>query len=103
IEQFMERLRRVLPEMKRRQAPRLADVRLSLEPGDIVSGVMSMGASAPIEVAVHGPSLPDNERHAEKIRKELAKIESLRDLSYDQALAYPTVQLVLDRAMDGCY
>ncbi len=76
-------------------------VRFSFEPADIVSEVMSFGSPTPVEVAVSGPSLADDRAYAEKVRDELAKVPSLRDLQYVQALDYPTVNVEIDRERAG--
>ena len=70
----------------------MPDVRFSFEPADIVNEVMSFGSPTPVEVAVSGPNLADNRAYAEKVRDELAKIPSLRDLQFGQSLDYPTVE-----------
>jgi multidrug efflux pump subunit AcrB len=93
-EQFAERVRR-------RLAAALPGVTASFEAGDIVGQVMSFGSPTPIEVAVQGASLPTNRAFAEKVRAELAKVPSLRDLTYGQPLDYPTVQVDIDRARAG--
>ena len=54
-------------------AEQLPDVSFSFEPSDIVSRVMSLGASTPIEVAVSGPNLAANREFAEKVKDKLAK------------------------------
>jgi multidrug efflux pump subunit AcrB len=64
VDPFQEKLR----EIMKRELP---DVRLSFEPQDIVSRVMSFGSSTPIEVAVSGPSLPSSKEHAEKLLANL--------------------------------
>jgi len=89
-----EKLRQVL-------ALKLPTVRLSFEPGDIVTRVMSLGSPTPIEVAVTGPSLADDQAHAEKIKAELAKIPYLRDLHFNQALDYPTIDVAVNREKAG--
>jgi multidrug efflux pump subunit AcrB len=76
-------------------------VRLSFEPGDIVSRVMSFGALTPIEVAVSGPNLANNRAFTEKVREELARVPSLRDLAYQQELDYPAVKVDIDRQTAG--
>ena len=76
-------------------------VRLSFEPADIVSEVMSFGSPTPIEVSVNGPSLAENRAFAEKIRQELATVPSLRDLQYGLSLDYPTVSIEIDRERAG--
>jgi multidrug efflux pump subunit AcrB len=76
-------------------------VRFSFEPADIVSEVMSFGSPTPVDVAVTGPSLTDNRAHAEKVRTELSKVPSLRDLQYVQAMDYPTVNVEVNRELAG--
>lgn len=80
---------------------KLPTVRLSFEPGDIVTRVMSLGSPTPVEVAVTGPSLADDMAHAEKIKAELAKIPSLRDLQFNQAQDYPTIDVTVNREKAG--
>src|SRR5215471_4427221 len=60
----------------------------SFEAADIISQVLSFGSPTPIEVAVQSASLPDNRAFAERLRVELAKLTSLRDLRYSQPLDY---------------
>lgn len=76
---------------------RLAELRLSFEPADIVNEVMSFGSPSPIEVVVSGPKMADNRAHAEKLYGELAKVPAVVDLRYAQAQDYPTVEVVVDR------
>jgi len=94
IERLKERLRETLAEQ-------MPGVRLSFEPADIVSEVMSFGSPTPVDVSVTGPNLAENRTFAEKIRKELAEIPSLRDLQYGLSLDYPTVSIELDRERAG--
>ncbi len=94
VEGLKERLRDVL-------AKRMPEVRFSFEPADIVSEVMSFGSPTPVEVAVNGPNLAENRAYAEKLRAEMAKIGSLRDLQFVQALDYPTVGVQVDREKAG--
>jgi multidrug efflux pump subunit AcrB len=79
----------------------LPNIRLSFEPGDIVTKVMSLGSPTPVEVAVTGPSLADDEAHAKKIKAELEKIPFLRDLQFNQALDYPTIDVAVNREKAG--
>jgi multidrug efflux pump subunit AcrB len=93
-EALKERLRAKLHET-------LPTVTFSFEPGDIVSQVMSFGSPTPVEVAVQGPNLADDQQHAEKIRRELAKVSSLRDLDYGQPQSYPTLNVLVNRDRAG--
>ena len=72
-------------------AERVSGLKLSFEPADIVNEVMSFGSPTPIEVAVSGPKLAENRAYAEKIRSELERIPSLRDLQFVQPLDYPAI------------
>lgn len=79
----------------------LPDVRVSFEPQDIVSRVMSFGASTPIEVAVSGPSLPASKEHAEKLLAKLNELPFVRDAQIAQTLDAPTVNVQIDRERAG--
>jgi multidrug efflux pump subunit AcrB len=94
VEELKERLRNVLADM-------MPEVRFSFEPADIVSEVMSFGSPTPVEFTVNGPNVAENRTYAEKVRAELAKVPSLRDLHFVQALDYPTVGVQVDREKAG--
>jgi multidrug efflux pump subunit AcrB len=94
VDPFQEKLR----EIMKRELP---DVRLSFEPQDIVSRVMSFGSSTPIEVAVSGPSLPSSKEHAEKLLAKLNELPFLRDAQIAQTLDAPTVNVQIDRERAG--
>jgi len=87
--------------LRARLGAALPDVRLSFEPADIVSRVMSFGAPTPIEIAVSGPSLADNRAHAEAIRTQLAKLPELRDLQFAQTIDTPSLEVNIDREKAG--
>lgn len=77
------------------------EVQFSFEPADIVSDVMSFGSPTPVEVIVSGPNYAESRSHAAKVRAELAKESSLRDLRYGQSLDYPTVNVRINRELAG--
>jgi multidrug efflux pump subunit AcrB len=79
----------------------LPDVAVSFEAADIISQVMSFGSPTPIEVAIQGPALAATRAFAEKIKAELAKIDTLRDLQYAQPLDYPSLQIQINRDRAG--
>lgn len=87
--------------LRARLGAALPDVRLSFEPADIVSRVMSFGAPTPIEIAVSGPSLADNRAHAEAIRTQLARLPELRDLQFAQTIDTPSLEVNIDREKAG--
>lgn len=89
-----EKLRQII----KRELP---DVRLSFEPNDIVSRVMSFGASTPVEIAVSGPNLTTSKEHAEKLLAKLNGLPFLRDAQIAQTLDAPTVNVQIDRERAG--
>ena len=87
--------------LRARFAEQLPDVSFSFEPSDIVSQVMSLGASTPIEVAVSGPNLTANREFATRVKERLARIPALRDVQFGMALDYPTIDVRVDRERAG--
>lgn len=94
VEEFKEHLRGVF-------AKELPDVRLSFEPQDIVTRVMSFGSSTPIEVAVSAPSLAIGKGYADQMVERLGKLPFLRDVQVAQTLDFPTVDVNIDRERAG--
>lgn len=94
LEPFQETLRQRFRE-------KFPDAAFSFEPGDIVSRIMNFGAQTPVEVAVMGPDFPATRAFATKVRDEMAKVPSLRDLQYGQALEYPAIEVNVNRRMAG--
>ena len=117
---FRERLRQVLPDRvvpwmedrlrtgagggglseteARREAPKCT---FAFEPGDIISQVMSFGATRPIAIRVIGTDYDEVRKHAEAIAAQLREIPDLRDIGYEQTLDYPSVEVEIDREMAG--
>ena len=94
VPELREKLRAVF-------AKELAEARVSFEPADIVSRVMSFGSSTPIEVAVSGPDLAASRAHAEKLLDALKKIPALRDVQIAQELDFPSVPVEVNRERAG--
>ena len=82
-------------------AGRLPGLRLSFEPGDLVSEVMSFGSATPVEIQVSSASMPNNLAFATKVRDGLAKIPDLRDIQMNPAQDYPTIDIQMDRIKAG--
>ncbi len=80
---------------------RSKEIVFAFEPGDLISTTMSLGSPAPIEVVVSGRNLDDSSGFMNKVKAEIAKVPSLRDLQIQQTLHYPTVQVVVDRQRAG--
>jgi multidrug efflux pump subunit AcrB len=85
---------------------RVRGLRFSFEPADIVNEVMSFGSPTPIEIAISGLAFQGEKKaehfaYVEKVRQEMAKIPSLRDLQLVQPLDYPAVRVDVDRERAG--
>jgi multidrug efflux pump subunit AcrB len=93
-EELRERLRTSLPR-------ELPACRFSFEAGDIVGQVMSFGSPTPVEIAVMGGNLGDASAFARKIEERLHPLSFLRDLQFSQDLAYPTLDIHIDRDRAG--
>ncbi len=79
----------------------LPEVRVSFEPSDIVSRVMSFGSPTPIEVAVSGPNLTVSREYAERLLAKLTRLPGLCDVQMAQALDYPSVEVTVNRERAG--
>lgn len=87
--------------LRRRFAGELPGVRVSFEPADIVSKVMALGATTPIEVVVSGKDLGLSRAFAERVRGAMAELPMLRDVQVAQSLDYPSVEVNVDRERAG--
>lgn len=76
---------------------RLPGMRLSFEPGDLVSEVMSFGSPTPVEVQISGSSMEVNVAFANTIRERLAENPDLRDVQIGPSQDYPTIDVAIDR------
>ena len=75
----------------------MPDVSLSYEPIDLTDKIMSQGASTPIEVAIMGKDLGEDQAYAEKVANGLKKIPFLRDVQLKQQLKNPAILINVDR------
>jgi multidrug efflux pump subunit AcrB len=116
LDEFRERLRKVLPErvipwlaerletggLPKDEAQQQAEQStFGFEPGDIVSQVMSFGSSKPIAVRLIGTDYDEVRKHAEKVAAEMKRNHFLRDVGFEQTLDYPTVEVDIDRELAG--
>jgi multidrug efflux pump subunit AcrB len=86
---------------------RLPGLRYSFEPADIINEVMSFGSPTPIEIAISGVRMEygqltaPSEDYVHKVRDQLSKIGSLRDLQIVQAMDYPAIEVRINRQQAG--
>ncbi|HKC68508.1 MAG TPA: efflux RND transporter permease subunit, partial [Bacteroidia bacterium] len=64
----------------------VGDVHISFEPIELTDKIMSQGALTPIEIMIGGKDLNDGKAYANKVIKELKKINYLRDIRINQPL-----------------
>ena len=91
---IMDDLKDVLRENIKKRLP---DISISFEPIDLTEKIMGQGASAPIEVRVAGKNFEDIEGWSKKLLNELKKVSYLRDVQIQQPIAFPTIDIKLDR------
>ena len=116
LDEFRERLRKVLPDRvvpwlaKRLEQGGLAKdqaekqsklATFGFEPGDMVTQVMSFGSATPIAIQIVGTDLKMVRQHAEKIATNMRRIPFLRDVEFVQSLDYPTLEVTIDREKAG--
>ncbi|HLK16726.1 MAG TPA: efflux RND transporter permease subunit, partial [Fimbriimonadaceae bacterium] len=87
--------------LRRRLAQEHPDLRLSFEPNDIVSRVMSFGAPTPVEISVTSPSLQASHDYAAKIGEAIGQLSYVRDIELNPSLDYPTIKVDVDRQRAG--
>ncbi|WP_051054354.1 efflux RND transporter permease subunit [Fibrella aestuarina] len=91
-----------LKEQLRQQiAKQLPNARISFEPIELVDKIMSQGSATPIEVTVAAKNLQEAGRFADKIKAQLNQITYLRDVQVAQPLAYPILNVNLNRERAG--
>ena len=73
----------------------------SFDPGDLVSQILNFGSPSLAEVAVTGPQYADVQSYAERVRQQLLKIRSLRDIEFEEPLHYPTIDIHINRVLAG--
>ncbi len=116
LDEFRERLRKVLPErlvpwmadrlqkggLSKEDAARQARTMIfGFQPGDMVTEVMSFGSLTPISVRVAGTDLDNVRVHANKIAALMRRNPHLRDVEFQQQLDYPAIRVDVDREKAG--
>lgn len=94
IEDFKEKLRHVIQEKH-------PEVVFNFEPMELTEKIMGQGAMTPIEVKVGANQVKAAFAHAQKIEANLKKVPYLRDVRIAEALAYPTLEIEVNRDLAG--
>lgn len=77
------------------------EVAFNFEPMELTEKIMGQGAMTPIEVKVGANALKDAFSHASKIEAQLKKVPYLRDVRIAEAIAYPTLEIDVNRDLAG--
>jgi multidrug efflux pump subunit AcrB len=79
----------------------MPELNFTFEPSDIVSRVMSFGASTPVQVTIMGKDIRKSRAIAERLREEMSKVPTLRDVRIEQRPDYPTLDVDISRERAG--
>lgn len=85
-ERLRNKIHSVMPELK-----------LSFEPIELTSKILSQGSPTPIEVKISGKDKKRNVVYANKLIAEMSKIPYLRDIQIGQSYNYPAININIDR------
>lgn len=94
IEDLKEEIRGKLKE-------KYPEVAFNFEPMELTEKIMGQGAMTPIEVKVAARQISGAFAHASKIEENLKKEPYLRDVRIAEAVAYPTLEIDVNRDLAG--
>jgi len=77
------------------------DLAFNFEPMELTEKIMGQGALTPIEVKVGAPQLNSAFEFASRIQKNLKKVSYLRDVRIIEPIAYPTLEIEVNRDLAG--
>jgi len=91
-EQYMEKIRRELPD-------EFPGSSLYFQPADIVSQVLNFGLSAPIDVQIEGPDVEQSYALARNLASRIRLVPGASDVRIPQVLAHPALAVDVDRRL----
>jgi len=94
----MEELRE---NIRKKMAQKYPEVAFNFEPMELTEKIMGQGAMTPIEVKVDANQVKAAFVHASKIAENLKEVPYLRDVRIAEALAYPTLEIDVNRDLAG--
>jgi multidrug efflux pump subunit AcrB len=95
------RLRDLEERLRGRFARDFPALHFSFDPGDLVSQILNFGSPSLAEVAVTGPQYADVQAYAERVRQQLLKVGSLRDVEFEEPQHYPAIDVHINRVLAG--
>lgn len=84
-------------DVRKKIAEKHPEVRFNFEPMELTEKIMGQGAMTPIEVKVGANQVQGAFAHASKIEANLKEVPYLRDVRIAEAIAYPTLEIDVDR------
>lgn len=94
-----------MEDLKEKVRNKIADkhpeIKFNFEPMELTEKIMGQGAMTPIEVKVGANQVQGAFAHASKIEENLKEIPYLRDVRIAEAIAYPTLEIDVDRDLAG--
>ncbi len=100
-EEYPVRMDALKEKLRERVAKEIPSLKISFEPIELVDKIMSQGSATPIEVTVAAKNVEEAGRFARKIQDEMNKISFLRDIQIAQPLAYPILDVEINRERAG--
>ena len=94
MEVLKERIREVV-------AKRHPESKLNFEPIELIEKIMSQGAMTPIEIKVSAGQVKSAFAYASRIEANLKKVPYLRDVRIAEPVAYPTLEIEVNRELAG--
>lgn len=76
-------------------------IKFNFEPMELTEKIMGQGAMTPIEIKVGAGQLKAANTHASKIESNLKEITYLRDVRIAEPIAYPTLEIEVNRDLAG--
>jgi multidrug efflux pump subunit AcrB len=90
LDELKEKLRTVIKK-------EMPTVKMSFEPIELTDKILSQGSPTPVEVVIGSKNKKQNVAYAFKVMDKLKKIPYLRDVQLGQSIAYPAMNINIDR------
>lgn len=100
-EDFHVRIADLKETLRKKIAEDFPDLKVSFEPIELVDKIMSQGAATPIEINVAAKDILQAEKYAVKVMENMKRIPFLRDVQLAQPMAYPILNIEMDRERAG--
>src|SRR5690606_22913692 len=85
--------------IRKKVATQMPELTIIFEPMEMVEKIMSQGATTPVSVRVAGKDLQQANGYALKVKKELEKVTTFRDVHIAEPINYPSIQVEVDREL----